>query len=165
MSALRNGALTGETGNWRVGAHSRCSVRVNLIHKPSQTGRHTPKRSSPPGEPGGAWPGDHVNGQGGPPVALLLDPVGPRWLGRATHLESHLFTQSAERWGSAFLRADGEAAARLCPGPFIWVERGLGHVFVLQGVPETRQVMNCPGRVLSTGELGNHRVPFGLFTP
>ena len=57
MSTLRNGALTGETGNWRVGTHSRCSVCVNLTHKPSQTGRHTPKRSSPPGwaGPGLAW--------------------------------------------------------------------------------------------------------------
>ena len=96
-------------------------------------------------------------------MALLLDPVGPRWLGRATHLESHLFTQSPERWGRAFLRADGEAAARLCPRPFIWVETGLGHVFVLGKFPRTWQVMNCPGRALSTGELGNHRVPFGLF--
>ena len=106
------------------GAHSRCSVCVNLTHKPLQTGGHTRKCLSPPGWAGRA-PYDPAAISSGPTVAGL----GP-------HLESHLFTQSAERWGGDFLRANGEAATCLCPRPFTWVGGGLGHVFVLQGVPE-----------------------------
>ena len=111
-------------GKLACGEHTVDAQCVNLTHKPLQTGGHTRKCLSPLGWAGRA-PCDPTAVSSGPTVAGL----GPR-------LESHLFTQSAERWGGAFLRADGEAATCLCLRPFTWVGGVLGHVFVLQGVPK-----------------------------
>ena len=68
---------------------------------------------------------------GGPPHPCCCCCVHSGWagLGHTSWVTSlHMIARD--------VKADGEGATGLCPPPFIWVEEGLEHLFVLQGVPE-----------------------------